>query len=145
MNDISRRVLTPPPTEPGDTPRPRHFRTGPFGVLDLGSTQIACLIGRTESDGTLRVLGVGWHRGRGVRGGGIVDLEEAERAIRAKIADSFAAGTRVVRDVDALHSREERVYRATQPDHPTVYGMADEAEAEPAVPGWRVRVRSLLE
>lgn len=69
----------------------------------------------------------------------------AERAIRAKIADYFAAGTRVVWDVDALHSREVRVYRATQPDHPTVYGMADEAEAEPAVPGWRVRVRSLLE
>ena len=88
MNDFSRRVLTPPPTEPGDTPRPRHHRAGPFGVLDIGSTKIACLIGRTESDGTLRVLGFGWHRGRGVRGGGIVDLDEAERAIRACVGQA---------------------------------------------------------
>jgi len=88
MNDLSRRVLTPPPTEPGDTPRPRSYRTGPFGVLDIGSTKIACLIGRTESDGSLRVLGFGWHRGRGVRGGGIVDLEEAERAIRACVGQA---------------------------------------------------------
>ena len=54
-------------------------RAGPFGVLDIGTTKIACLIGRTESDGTLRALGFGWHQGRGVRGGSIVDLEEAER------------------------------------------------------------------
>ena len=83
MNDMSRRVL-PPPTRTADEPaRPRHGRTGPFGVLDIGTTKIVCLIGRTESDGTLRVLGFGWQKGRGVRGGGIVDLEEAERAIRA--------------------------------------------------------------
>ena len=57
-------------------------------MLDIGTTKIACLIGRTESDGTLRVLGFGWHRGRGVRGGGIVDLEEAESAIRASVGQA---------------------------------------------------------
>ena len=87
MNDLSRRILTPP-MEPEDTPRPRGHRTGPFGVLDIGSTKIACLIGRTESDGSLRVLGFGWHRGRGVRGGAIVDLDEAERAIRACVGQA---------------------------------------------------------
>ena len=70
-------------TEPEEPERPRHGRAGPFGVLDIGTTKIACLIGRTESDGTLRVLGFGWQKGRGVRGGGIVDLDEAEKAIRA--------------------------------------------------------------
>jgi cell division protein FtsA len=88
MNDLARRILPPPPSEPGDTPRPRSLRAGPFGVLDIGSTKIACLIGRTESDGSLRVLGFGWHRGRGVRGGGIVDLEDAERAIRACVGQA---------------------------------------------------------
>ena len=68
--------------------RPRHHRAGPFGVLDIGTTKIACLIGRTESDGTLRVLGFGWQRGRGVRGGGIVDLEDAEKAIRACVGQA---------------------------------------------------------
>lgn len=87
MNDLSRRIITPP-MEPEDTPRPRGHRTGPFGVLDIGSTKIACLIGRTESDGTLRVLGFGWHRARGVRGGAITDLDEAERAIRACVGQA---------------------------------------------------------
>ena len=83
MNDISRRILPPPPMEPETVDRPRHHRAGPFGVLDIGTTKLACLIGRTESDGTLRVLGFGWQQARGVRGGSIVDLDEAERAIRA--------------------------------------------------------------
>jgi cell division protein FtsA len=87
MNDMSRRIL-PPPLDPEEVPRPRGGRTGPFGVLDIGTTKIACLIGRTESDGRLRVLGFGWHRGRGVRAGGITDLDEAERAIRACVGQA---------------------------------------------------------
>jgi cell division protein FtsA len=87
MNDMPRRLTTPgmdhdPPA------RARSLRAGPFGVLDIGTTKIACLIGRTESDGTLRVLGFGWQKGRGVRGGGIVDLDEAERAIRAAVGQA---------------------------------------------------------
>jgi cell division protein FtsA len=88
MNDMSRRAALPPPMAPEEPQRPRNLRAGPFGVLDIGTTKIACLIGRTESDGTLRVLGFGWQKGRGVRGGGIVDLEEAERAIRACVGQA---------------------------------------------------------
>jgi cell division protein FtsA len=87
MNDMSQRVLTPPPGSE-ETARPRHGKAGPFGVLDIGTTKVACLIGRVESDGTLRALGFGWHRGRGVRGGSIVDLDEAERAIRACVGQA---------------------------------------------------------
>jgi cell division protein FtsA len=85
---MSRRVLPPPPAGPEEPARPRHGRTGPFGVLDIGTTKIACLIGRTESDGTLRVLGFGWQKGRGVRGGSIVDLDEAEKAIRSCVGQA---------------------------------------------------------
>src|SRR5215472_18597759 len=85
---MSRRVLPPPPTGPEEASRPRHGRSGPFGVLDIGTTKIACLIGRTESDGSLRALGFGWHKGDGVRGGGIVDLEAAEKAIRAAVGQA---------------------------------------------------------
>ena len=69
---------------------------------------------------------------------------KAERAIRAKIADYFAAGTLVVWDVDALQNKKIRVYRASEPDQPVIYGIDDEAEAEPALPGWRVAVNTLL-
>ena len=87
MNDMSRRFL-PPSLEPEEPQRSRGARHGLFGVLDIGTTKIACLIGRTETDGTLRVVGFGWQRGRGVRGGSITDLEEAERAIRACVGQA---------------------------------------------------------
>ena len=87
MNDMSRRAL-PPPMPPEMPAVRRSLRAGPFGVLDIGTTKVICLIGRTEGDGTLRVLGMGWQRGRGVRGGGITDLEEAERAIRGAVAQA---------------------------------------------------------
>src|SRR3569623_3434934 len=87
MNDMSRRVL-PPVSAPDEPERPRHHRSGPFGVLDIGTTKIVCLIGRTETDGTLRALGCGGQRGRGVRGGSIVDLEEAEKAVRTCVGQA---------------------------------------------------------
>jgi cell division protein FtsA len=87
MNDMSRRVL-PPPDDSDEPTRPRQGRSGPFGVLDIGTTKIVCLIGRTESDGSLRVLAFGWQKGRGIRGGGIVDLDAAEKAIRAAVGQA---------------------------------------------------------
>jgi cell division protein FtsA len=57
-------------------------------VLDIGTTKVVCIIGRTETDGSSRVLGFGWQRGRGVRGGSIIDIEAAERAIRAAVGQA---------------------------------------------------------
>jgi cell division protein FtsA len=89
MNEFPRRNLPKLPPHLGEPP-PRAVRSGPvrqgvFGVLDIGSTKISCLIGRAESDGRLRALGFGLHRGRGIKCGGIIDLDEAERAIRAAV------------------------------------------------------------
>lgn len=99
MNDMSRRVLPPQGTGPEEPERPRLMRSGPFGVIDIGSTKIVCLIGRTESDGRLRLLGFGWHKGKGVRAGGIVDLEEAERAIRAAVGQAEDMADTTLRSV----------------------------------------------
>lgn len=70
--------------------------------------------------------------------------EKAERALAAKRADYFAAGTVVVWDVDVLRERVVRVYRAGEPERPTVYRSGDVAEAEPALPGWTMPVEDLL-
>ncbi len=86
MNQIARLST---PIDPPAVPRKRrHGRSGTFGVLDLGSTKVVCLIARVESDGEARVLGYGWQRARGVKGGNITDLEEAERAIRAAVGQA---------------------------------------------------------
>jgi hypothetical protein len=37
-----------------------------------------------------------------------------------------------------------RVYRPAAPDRPTVFGKGDVADAEPAVPGWRMAVDPML-
>ncbi len=67
----------------------------------------------------------------------------AEAAMAAKRADYFEAGTRVVWDVDP-EAREIRSYRADAPDRPTVFAAGDAADAEPAVPGWRVAAAELF-
>jgi len=68
----------------------------------------------------------------------------AEREIAQKRADYFAAGTVVVWDVDLLHEDIVWVYRANDPDNPTVYRRGDTAEAEPAVPGWTITVDEMF-
>jgi Uma2 family endonuclease len=67
----------------------------------------------------------------------------AERLIAEKRRDYFAAGTLVVWDVDLLGSDVVKVYRATDPDKPTLYRRGEMAEAEPAVPGWSMPVDDL--
>ena len=62
----------------------------------------------------------------------------------AKRADYFAAGTLVVWDVDVLNDEVVRVYRATDPEHPTIYRRGELAEAEPAMPGWSMPVEELF-
>ena len=68
----------------------------------------------------------------------------AERDMAAKRADYFACGTLVVWDVDVLSEDVIKVYRASDPDNPTIYRRGDIANAEPAVPGWRMAVDELF-
>ncbi len=70
---------------------------------------------------------------------------KAEKAIRQKRLDYFTAGTAVVWDVDLLSEEVVRVYRQGDAGNPTVYRRGDVAEAEPAVPGWKMPVDELFE
>ncbi len=69
----------------------------------------------------------------------------AEQAMAQKRADYFAAGTIVVWDVDLLSENVMKVYRASDPENPIVYGRGELAEAEPAVPDWQMAVDDLFE
>ena len=69
----------------------------------------------------------------------------AEAAIAKKRADYFAAGTLVVWDVDLLAEEVVRSYDSRNPTSPRVFRRGEVADAELAVPGWRILVDSLFE
>ena len=69
----------------------------------------------------------------------------AEKQIAEKRRDYFAAGTRVVWDVDLLGDDVIKVYRANDPDRPAIYRRGDMAEAEPALPDWSMPVDDLFD
>jgi Uma2 family endonuclease len=64
----------------------------------------------------------------------------AERAMQEKRADYFACGTLVVWDVDLQSEDVIKSYKASDPDNPVIFRRGDIADAEPAVPEWRMAV-----
>lgn len=60
-----------------------------------------------------------------------------------KRKDYFFAGTLVVWDVDPVN-KTVTVYTSTDPLTGTVFRLGDVADAEPAVPGWRLSVDALF-
>ncbi len=67
----------------------------------------------------------------------------AEREIAAKRAEYFLAGTQVVWDVDPVGETITSC-KATDPTSPAVFSRGDTADAEPAVPGWRLKVDDIF-
>lgn len=67
----------------------------------------------------------------------------AERVMAAKRRDYFDAGTRVVWDVDPVgHTVAKYAGDAETPA--VTFGMGETAEAEPALPGWRMAVDAIF-
>jgi len=67
----------------------------------------------------------------------------ADTDYAAKRRDYFAAGTVVVWDVDT-RARIVISYRAADPGTRKAFRAGDTADAEPALPGWRVAVDELF-
>ena len=67
----------------------------------------------------------------------------AETEMASKRADYFQAGTRVIWDVDP-RAECVRVYRNDTPDQPDVFSKGQTADAEPAVPGWRMAMAEIF-
>jgi Uma2 family endonuclease len=69
----------------------------------------------------------------------------AERMIKEKITDYFAAGTLVVWDVDLLSEDVIRSYQADHPEWPLIYRRGETANAEPALSAWTMAVDDLFQ
>jgi len=66
----------------------------------------------------------------------------AEAALAAKRAEYFEAGTLVVWDVDPVAGIVRRHQGGGTP--PVAFGIGQDADAEPAVPGWRLSIDWLM-
>ena len=53
--------------------------------IDVGTTKICALIADVDTEGVLRILGVGLEPARGMRKGVVVDVEQASQAIAAAV------------------------------------------------------------
>ena len=69
----------------------------------------------------------------------------AEKAMAAKRADYFAAGTKAVWDVDPDGPVYVRLYLAEGQEPAIEFRRDDIAHAEPVLPGWRLAVSEIIE
>lgn len=74
-------------------------RNGLVAALDLGTTKVACLIGRIGGDGGVQVLGVGHQASKGLKAGTIIDMEEAAAAVRTTVEAAEQMAGEMIRSV----------------------------------------------
>lgn len=74
-------------------------RGGTIAALDVGSSKIVCFIAKVDDPGSIRVVGIGHQISRGVRSGGIVDMEAAETAIGTTVHAAETMAGEQIREV----------------------------------------------
>ncbi len=80
-------------------------RNGLVAALDVGTTKISCLIAQPNVEhgayapAEPRIVGIGHQVSRGLRNGTIVDLDEAERSIRATVESAEQMAGENIRNV----------------------------------------------
>lgn len=70
---------------------------------------------------------------------------KAEKSIAEKRTDYFAAGTEIVWDVDLLSEDVIKSYSRDNPNEPRIFRRGEFADAEPALPDWKMAVDELFE
>jgi cell division protein FtsA len=78
--------------------RTAHSRPGLVAALDVGSSKVACIIGRVEPEG-LRVLGSALHESQGIRSGAVTSLNLAEQTIRETVDSAEQLADHRIQDV----------------------------------------------
>lgn len=84
-------------------------------VIDIGTSKVACLIGRRDPNLGVRLIGAGTARSRGVKSGAVIDLDAAETGIRQAVEKAERAAGVTVHGVTvnvglrSLRSRHLRV------------------------------------
>src|SRR5260221_2840011 len=74
-------------------------RNGLLAGIDIGTSKICCFIAPIGDDGRPSVIGIGHHISRGLRGGAIVDMEQAEMAILTTVHAAEQMAGETIQDV----------------------------------------------
>lgn len=86
-----------------------------IAALDIGSTKICCFIAKVSDAGRIRVTGMSHHASAGVRGGVLVDMEAAYRAVLAAVhaAEQMAGATieQVIVSIAGPHMTSKQLLR----------------------------------
>jgi len=56
-----------------------------IGAIDIGTTKIVAIIGRKNTDGKLKILGMGITPSKGVKRGVVLNMEETANSIRKAV------------------------------------------------------------
>jgi len=75
---------------------PKH---GLIAAIDIGTSKICCFIARLGEDRHPHVIGIGHQASRGVKGGTIINMEQAETAIRATLHAAEQMAGETIREV----------------------------------------------
>ncbi len=74
-------------------------KNGLMAAIDVGTSKICCFIARMGEDGRPHVVGIGHHLSRGVRGGAIIDMEQAEMAVLTTVHAAEQMAGETIEDV----------------------------------------------
>ncbi len=92
----------------------QYAKGGQIAALDIGTSKVACFIGRLDHLGHLKITGVGHQLSKGIRAGTIIDIKEAENSIINAVhaAEQMAEETieQVVVSVQGAHVMSHQVH-----------------------------------
>lgn len=63
----------------------RHHRTDTQAVLDIGSSKVVCMIGQSDPNMGVKLLGSGFGVSSGLKSGAVVDMESVAHGIRTAV------------------------------------------------------------
>ena len=86
-------------------------RHGLIAALDVGTTKMCCFIARAEGNESERIVGIGHQISRGIRCGAVVDMDEAEAAIRSTVETAEHMAGANIRQVVVNLSGHQQVSR----------------------------------
>ncbi len=74
-------------------------RNGLIAALDIGTSKVCCFLARSDGHGGARVVGIGHQVAKGMRAGGVTDMEQVEASVRSAVEAAERMAEERIEDV----------------------------------------------